>query len=389
MGTKIFISSVSKHLEEIRQQVAFSLKELGHDPVYFESRDFAKSNNSLMVQTCLENVEESQVFLLMIGRETGSFDELDGRSITHLELTKAIASNKTIIVFVEDYLKQVYFGDYLRIYSKTKELTELEQANEQAIRERVYLEMGDRDIQRAVFEILADAHNHVPWLHGFISSSDVIETIKQELSNMLSSYINLKNQKQIQSLDKIVENSYRIDQYDKFLKDIFPFLKNYNESQLDEVLNVAQSRLKGGILYKEDGFWINKKISRVSTCVGISIYRYNSDKKAMVRIARSGIARGKEEYDLEDEISFVSLVYKGSQTDSEKTGELFSEEEKLYHSQVIDEFVLTLHFMIEELYVPESEVNQYVPEIFGGIMELQANSEILSVLSFFLEGRDE
>jgi hypothetical protein len=57
--------------EEIRLQIGDFIRNLGHDAIIFEDKAFAKNQADLMLNTCIKEVDESQIYVLMIGREVG------------------------------------------------------------------------------------------------------------------------------------------------------------------------------------------------------------------------------------------------------------------------------------------------------------------------------
>lgn len=76
--TTIFISSVAHDsLTEIRKTVFDELKKIGHEPIRFE--DTMRYIHEDAIQTCLEYVSKSDIFLLFIADKAGSLVINEGK----------------------------------------------------------------------------------------------------------------------------------------------------------------------------------------------------------------------------------------------------------------------------------------------------------------------
>lgn len=379
MTTKIFISSVSKGLEEVRQQIATTISNLGHEPILFESHAFAKTQLSSMVQTCLKEVEKSDIYLLIIGDEVGYILEDIGRSVTHLELRKAISNNKKTLVFVQDYIKNYYFREFLR---KFGELKQRNGANPNF--QDVIDELGDHSVKTDVLKIIHDAYQHVPWLFSYNTVEDINSHVKSELSALLESYVVLINKKQISSIDAIILASQRFGQYDNFLDSMYPLITNIDISDMDEFLKKVQSNLKGGLVYMDEGANIQFEMIQVGNCEGTSLYKFDSANNCMQKISVSGLASGEETYPLSDDESYVSVTYNESQVGNGGLIRVFSTNRLLYICHVIGDYVFTIHLPIESMFIEEDLLQEHLDELYMGIMQIKANQDIMRFLSLLL-----
>lgn len=84
---RIFISSITRGLEEERRALAGLIQALGHEPVRFE--DFGGARTEPSRQECLEAVASSDVYLLLLGPYYGHVFPETGQSATHDEFVAA------------------------------------------------------------------------------------------------------------------------------------------------------------------------------------------------------------------------------------------------------------------------------------------------------------
>ncbi|MFC2095413.1 DUF4062 domain-containing protein [Candidatus Bipolaricaulota bacterium] len=97
---KIFVSSIQKELEDERLIVQNLIHTDGFlqkhcVPVLYE---FEPASPEDALAECLELVEQSQIYLLVVGKEYG--DEVDGLSITHQEYRRAKGKKIPVLAFI-------------------------------------------------------------------------------------------------------------------------------------------------------------------------------------------------------------------------------------------------------------------------------------------------
>lgn len=115
---RIFISSVRRGLEEERDALPGLIRALEHDPVMFE--DFtAKSFPSR--DACLQGVDSSDAYLLLMGEKYGDPLPETGQSPTHDEVVRAKHNGIARLVFVKSGVdmepRQRELLDQLQAYS--------------------------------------------------------------------------------------------------------------------------------------------------------------------------------------------------------------------------------------------------------------------------------
>ena len=99
---RVFISSLIRDLEPLRDATAKAIVALAHDPVRLE--DFGASSSSPQVD-CLAGVRDADVVVLILGAEYGS-RQGSGLSATHEEYREARES-RPVLAFVKDNITPV------------------------------------------------------------------------------------------------------------------------------------------------------------------------------------------------------------------------------------------------------------------------------------------
>lgn len=102
----IFVSSTCYDLNQIRKDLNEAIIFLGHTPIMCENTDFSVNPHSTNTENCLKNVEEADVFVLIIGNRYGYQDVNTGKSITNYEFLKAVEKSLPIYTFT---LKQMVY----------------------------------------------------------------------------------------------------------------------------------------------------------------------------------------------------------------------------------------------------------------------------------------
>jgi len=94
----VFVSSVIRGFETFRQAAKEAVELLGHSPVM--SEEFGARPYSAET-TCLAEVEQAEVYLLVLGKEYGFLTE-EGISVTESEFRVARELRKPILAFVQN-----------------------------------------------------------------------------------------------------------------------------------------------------------------------------------------------------------------------------------------------------------------------------------------------
>ena len=106
MKQKVFVSSTSYNLEDVRSEIRDVLIDWNYEPVNFESPDFPINPNLHKHDVCLDNVQDCDVCILIIGSKYGSYyegtkyPEMENLSVTRAEAKIAIKNDLQILTFV-------------------------------------------------------------------------------------------------------------------------------------------------------------------------------------------------------------------------------------------------------------------------------------------------
>ena len=65
---RIFVSSTVKDLEDLRDELYRTLKELGHTPLFSEKDDFPSNQHPDAMTNCLKVAEECNLFVALLDK---------------------------------------------------------------------------------------------------------------------------------------------------------------------------------------------------------------------------------------------------------------------------------------------------------------------------------
>jgi hypothetical protein len=170
---QIFVSSTFTDLQFERQAAVQAILKAGHIPAGMEL--FTASDKSQW-DTIKRWIDESDVYMLILGGRYGSVEPTSGVSYTELEYDYAVDVGKPLFAVV---IKE----DALEAKVKAVGTSVMEKDNPsllKAFRNKVLLNISsffsdDRDIRLAVHESLADFRDH-PEVIGWVSASEVEDT---------------------------------------------------------------------------------------------------------------------------------------------------------------------------------------------------------------------
>src|SRR5215211_737347 len=94
---QVFVSSTYQDLREARQAAVEAILSAGHIPAGMEL--FAAGDESQM-KVIERWIDESDVFLLILGGRYGSIEPISGKSYIHLEYEYAVSKEKPLFAVV-------------------------------------------------------------------------------------------------------------------------------------------------------------------------------------------------------------------------------------------------------------------------------------------------
>jgi nucleoside 2-deoxyribosyltransferase len=194
---QIFISSTFIDLQEERQAAVEAVLAAGHIPAGME---LFKPGNDSQLDTIKRWIDESDVYMLILGGRYGSIETTSGKSYTHLEYDYAISKGIPVFAVVLD--KEA-------ITNKTRELgpdavetvngTKYEEFKNSVLSRISRFVRDDKDIKLALLETIADFQQRYEFT-GWVSGKDVPDThqLYKDLSKLTA-----ENEKLTQALQKI------------------------------------------------------------------------------------------------------------------------------------------------------------------------------------------
>ncbi len=243
---QVFVSSTYTDLIEERQAAVEAILSSGHIPAGMEL--FAAGDESQM--TVIERwIDESDVYLLILGGRYGSIDTKTGKSYTQLEYEYALEKTKPLfaVVIKQDALdkKVKSIGRSVIEEENPKELKEFRSI---VLKNLVRFWEDKKDIKLAIHETLSEfsyTKNLVGWirgdnsLNGSLVAEEIAKLTKEnsELrdklmgsdlsSNALYSSLTFNQLEKLLRVEKFKLEDIEIDLFDYFLSKADEFTRGY------------------------------------------------------------------------------------------------------------------------------------------------------------------
>ena len=190
---QVFVSSTYTDLREERQAAVGGILTAGHIPAGMEL--FAAMDQSQMA-VIRQWIDESDVFMLILGGRYGSVEPQSGKSYIHLEYEYALQKGKPFfaIVIEEDYLKKKVkkFGVDVIETSNPQKFKEFQAS---VLKHLVKFWADPRDIELAVLKTLSEFSRR-PELVGWVPGDEAIRTavLAEELARLTKENAQLREQ---------------------------------------------------------------------------------------------------------------------------------------------------------------------------------------------------
>lgn len=245
---QIFISSTYTDLIEERQASVEAILGSRHMPAGME---LFKAGNKSQLDTIKKWIDESDLYMLILGGRYGSIEPMTGKSYTQIEYEYAIDKNIPVfaVVLTDSYLyrkaalKQydVFEKDNVEKYQKFKEF----------VMTKIVKHVDDcKDIQIAIKDSIVELENEYK-LCGWIKASEVEDCTKiiKENNRLLKENQELKKQiDNINKADKI--GNFKYEELKEVLKNkTFTIPKEYIGKEFDRDINT--NYLKFFMTYKD------------------------------------------------------------------------------------------------------------------------------------------
>ncbi|MFE1242777.1 DUF4062 domain-containing protein [Fictibacillus sp. NPDC058756] len=371
---KIFISSAYEDdLKSLRTNVGRVLREAGHEPLLFEE-NFAPWDEDKL-QTCVDMVMQSDIFILLIKKQSGSLIHDEQTTPTYIEYFTALNSKKYIIPFVDKAVKNLY-DDFLHQmidneYTQYREghggtepdynIALVRQAIEklpQPYKEKI------NSIHPFVWGFIYEVRRSTPWLYDLdIAESDIFyDNLKSYLSSNLA--IGIQYVPMVKDIMANADAASEFTTYKKFTNELLATIVDGTITNWSYFLHKVSEQLTEGNILIREGTKLEKIIGKHNSCEAITVYRKENDKNLMSLVDYWGNTSPKLFYDLSDNSSYVAETY------SNDVESLYFREDKqmLYFTLKVHEFVLCFHFKLSGYWI-DKKVSVYEKEIKSAIMK--------------------
>lgn len=188
---QVFVSSTYTDLRAERQAAVEAILTAGHIPAGMEL--FAAGDQS-QIDTIRRWIDESDVFLLILGGRYGSVDPGAGKSYIHLEYEHAIGTGKPVFAVV---IEQSHIEDRVKTHGSAVIETEYTSALRefrQTVMSRMVRPWRDpRDIKIAILEALPEFARR-PGVEGWVRASEAVNIgpLAEEVARLSQENANLR-----------------------------------------------------------------------------------------------------------------------------------------------------------------------------------------------------
>lgn len=216
---QVFVSSTFIDLKEERQTAVEAILNAGHIPAGME---LFKAGDESQWNIIKDWIEESDVYMLILGGRYGSIEPKSGKSYTQLEYEYAIELGKPFfaIVIKDDWTdkKAKKKGVKIEDFKEVHNLSKLQEFKATVLAKIVKFVEDLKDIKLAVGESLNEMSRRDN-LKGWVKADDTdYSSISEELARLSKENSELKSElNEINSQEKI--NGIKVSQMLKLLKE--------------------------------------------------------------------------------------------------------------------------------------------------------------------------
>lgn len=185
---QIFISSTYTDLIEERQAAVQAVLEAGHIPAGME---LFKAGNLSQLETIKKWINDSDVYMLILGGRYGSIESISGKSYTQLEYEYALSQNIPVfsVILTDSFLlhktsllgKMVYEQENPHLYDEFKN---------HVMSKIIKFVDDEKDIKISIFATIQEFINDYQ-LDGWIRGDYDYEDLKTQFSNLQARYNSL------------------------------------------------------------------------------------------------------------------------------------------------------------------------------------------------------
>ncbi|MCD9576507.1 DUF4062 domain-containing protein [Flavobacterium soyae] len=241
---RLFVSSTCYDLQEIRFQLRNFIRDFGYDAVMSEFDDIFYNYESHVQDSCIEEINKCQLFILVVGNNYGSFYHQDKQddnipeSVTLREFRRALDVKIYKHIFINKYVEYDY-KNYKRALDKVilKHFQKNNIPNDETdnVRNQVKRDFDEQyhfpyDSYKFVFYFLDIIHEIKEGnaINTFESFSDIKDTLRKQWANFM--YESLTKKDKVQTIIQPLET--KIDRIEKNISKLFESKTNEKDNQI-------------------------------------------------------------------------------------------------------------------------------------------------------------
>ncbi len=218
---QVFVSSTYADLKEERQAAVQAILDAGHIPAGME---LFKAGNESQLKTIYKWIDESDVYMLILGGRYGSIEEKSGKSYTQLEYEYALSKNIPVfaVVLSESFLTQKITS--LGLNNATEQIAPNKYKKfKTLVMSKIIREVDDcKDIKITILSTL----------NTFLNDYDLVGWIRADSADNIKEFGDYSFEQLNQLLENKTFNSFNIltqcDCKKKYITAKEYFIQNYN-----------------------------------------------------------------------------------------------------------------------------------------------------------------
>lgn len=229
---RLFVSSTCYDLQEIRFQLRNFIRDFGYDAVMSEFDDIFYNYETHVQDSCLEEINKCQLFILVVGNNYGSFYHQDREnnipdSVTLREFKRALEIKIHKHIFINKYVEYDY-KNYKRALDKvilkhfqennvpTEDVEDIKNSIKVSFDERYHFPY---DSYKFVFYFLDIIHEMKDGnaINTFESFTDIKDTLRKQWAGFM--YESLTKKEKVSTIIQPLES--KIDRIEKSISKLF------------------------------------------------------------------------------------------------------------------------------------------------------------------------
>ncbi|MEO8433358.1 MAG: DUF4062 domain-containing protein [Pyrinomonadaceae bacterium] len=282
---QVFVSSTYTDLHEERQAAVEAILTAGHIPAGMEL--FAAGDQSQM-SVIRRWIDESDVYLLILGGRYGSIEPESGKSYIELEYEYAVAQNKPFfaVVIEEDHLEKKVKSAGTKVIERDNP-QKLKDFKAQVLGKLVKFWRDPRDIKLAILETMSEFSRRDD-LTGWIPGSEAMNAgaVAEEMARLAKENAELRQQVANMSPDPASYNGLTFDGMYKILLEEEANISEFSPESIEVFNQVAEifGDSKPGLIHL---FWLSGNLFRQRHY--LNFYLGQPPHGIMLRLAEFGL----------------------------------------------------------------------------------------------------